>query len=128
MRISPRAEWIVGHQVGLEFTDRCPHKLPMISRCIALLLSLALAGCCASGVGCGTASAPPGPVAWDGLGSVPPENSGDVDNGQIDRKKVRQTARANGRVQPGDRWEQEQASDQAADAKLTRQLKICSNC
>jgi hypothetical protein len=98
----------------------------MISRCIALLLSLALTGCCASGVGC-TAPVPAGPVAWDGLGSVPLENSGSGDNAQIERKKVRQTA-ARSRAQPADQWEQEQVSDQAADAKLTRQLKICSNC
>ncbi len=100
----------------------------MIARFFALLLSLALTGCCASGVGC-TATAPGGAVAWDGLGSVPAENTGSADNAPTERKKVRQpAARASGGTQRGDQWEQEQDSDQAADAKLTRQLKICSNC
>jgi hypothetical protein len=99
----------------------------MISRCIALLLSLALAGCCASGVGCGSAAAPGGAVAWDGLGPVPPENTVSGDNAQTERKKVRQTA-VRSTTQPGDQWEQDQVSDQNADAKLNRQLKICSNC
>jgi hypothetical protein len=99
----------------------------MISRCIALLSSLALAGCCASGVGC-NATAPGGAVAWDGLGSAAVESTGNDDNARTDGKKVRQTAARASRAQPGDQWEQEQVSDQAADAKLTRQLKICSNC
>lgn len=100
----------------------------MIARCIALLLSLVLTSCCASGVGCGTVTAPSGAVAWDGLGSVPVENTGSGDSAPTERKKVRQTAARASRAQPGDQWEQEQVSDQAADAKLTRQLKICSNC
>jgi hypothetical protein len=99
----------------------------MTSRCIALLLSLALAGCCGSGVGCGTPTAPGSGVAWDGLGSMPAENTVSGDNAPTAR--VRPTgARASSKVQPGDQWEQEQGLDQAADAKLTRQLKICSNC
>jgi hypothetical protein len=104
----------------------------MIIRCIALLLSLAVAGCCVSGVGC-TARAPGGGVAWDGLGPVPEENAVSDDTAptgsQSASKRSRQpAARPDGNARTGNQWEQEQASDQAADAKLTRQLKICSNC
>jgi hypothetical protein len=99
----------------------------MTSRCIALLLSLALAGCCGSGVVCGTAAAPGGGVAWDGLGSMPAENAVSADNAPTARARP-MAARASSKAQPGDQWEQEQGLDQAADAKLTRQLKICSNC
>ena len=99
----------------------------MISRCIALLLSLGLAGCCASGVGCGTAAAPVGGVAWDGLGPTPPDSTVGSDNAPVTRAR-RTAARASSKVQSGDQWEQEQDANQAADARLTRQLKICNNC
>jgi hypothetical protein len=99
----------------------------MIFRCIALLLSIALAGCCISGVGC-TAG-----VAWDGLGPVPEENAASDDSAPAgpqpaSKRSQQRAARSDGNVRSGNQWEQEQASDQAADAKLTRQLKICSNC
>jgi hypothetical protein len=100
----------------------------MISRYIALLLSLALAGCCASGVGCGTVAAPTGAVAWDGLGAAPPENAAGGDIAPTERKRVRQTAARATNKPSGDQWEQDQVSDQNADAKLNSQLKICSNC
>jgi len=104
----------------------------MIFRCIALLLSLALAGCCVSGVGC-TARAPVSGVAWDGLGTVPQENAIGDDSApagpqSASKKSRQQAARSDGTVRSGNQWGQEQASDQAADTKLTRQLKICSNC
>jgi hypothetical protein len=51
----------------------------MILRCIALLSSIALAGCCSSGVSC-TASAPSGGFAWDGLG---PEENAASDNSEL---------------------------------------------
>jgi hypothetical protein len=31
-------------------------------------------------------------------------------------------------AQSGDQWEQEQAADREADAKLSSQLKICRGC
>jgi hypothetical protein len=104
----------------------------MVLRCIALLLSLALTGCCASGVGC-AARAPDGGVAWDGLGPVPEENAANNNSAPIGpgsaSKRDRQTSeRAAGNVQSSNQWEQQQASDQNADSKLTRQLKICNNC
>jgi hypothetical protein len=104
----------------------------MISRCIALFLASLLAGCCASGVGC-NAPAAGGPVAWDGMDVPPAENAAadsalrGSDPGK--RKKVRQIAtQADSIPQGGDKNEQEQAADEAADAKLNEQLKICRKC
>jgi hypothetical protein len=130
-RIHPGRSFPRGNQHMLEFSGRCPHRLVMILRSIALLSSLALAGCCVSGVGC--AARAPGGGAWDGLGPVPEENAAS-DNSALTgprsaSKRDRQPSeRAAGNVQSGNQWEQQQASDQNADAKLTRQLKICSNC
>jgi hypothetical protein len=116
----------------LEFLDRCPHRSAMISRCIALLSLLALAGCCASGVGC-TAGAPGGNVAWDGLGATPEENVVSDNNAPAATQPAVRTrrptsARPDSQVSFSNEWQQQQASDQNADAKLSRQLKICSNC
>jgi hypothetical protein len=45
------------------------------------------------------------------------------------RKKLRQTAtQADSNTQGGEKYEQEQAAGEAADAKLNEQLKICRNC
>jgi hypothetical protein len=104
----------------------------MIFRCIALLSLLALAGCCASGVGC-TASAPVTGAAWDGLGPAPEENavSNDIapaSSKSASKRSQQKAAHFDGDAGSGNQWEQEQAADQAADAKLRRQLKICSKC
>lgn len=104
----------------------------MILRCIALLSLLALAGCCASGVGC-TAGAPSGGVAWDGLGATPDENAASDNSAPANppsagRTRRQTSARQDSQVSSGNGWEQQQAADQNADAKLSRQLKICSNC
>jgi hypothetical protein len=103
----------------------------MIFRCIVLVSSLALAGCCASGVGCATSE--PYGVAWDGLGPAPEEQTVSSDSAPArqpssNKRDRQQAARSNSNTPPGNQWEQEQASGAAADAKLTRQLKICSNC
>jgi hypothetical protein len=117
----------------LELALGAPHRCRMISRCIAVLLAVSLAGCCASGVGC-NAPASGAPVAWDGLGSAPAENtigddSATTESAAVEHKKVRRTAsHVDARSQAGDRFEQQQAADQNADAKLNKQLKICSNC
>jgi hypothetical protein len=93
----------------------------MFSRCIVLISSLALAGCCASGVGC-TSGAPSSGVAWDGLGSAPEENAiGDNSASagpQSASKRSRQQPAQDNKVRSGNQWEQDQTSDQAADAKL----------
>lgn len=103
----------------------------MILRCIALLSFLALAGCCASGVGCSAGA--PGGIAWDGLGPSPEENAVGDANAPTSlpsaSKKDRQLSeRAAGNVRSGNQSERQQAYDQDAEAKLNRQLKICSNC
>ena len=109
-----------------------PASRAMIFRCIVLLWLLAVGGCCASGVGC-TTGAPSGGVAWDGLGPAPEENAVSNDiapaSSKSASKRSQQKAEHFGRdAGSGNQWEQEQAADQAADAKLRRQLKICSNC
>jgi hypothetical protein len=105
----------------------------MISRCLALfMMASLLAGCCASGVGC-NAPATGGPVAWDGLG-VPPSENAAADSelrgsNPGKRKKVGQIdTQADSNPQGGDKYQQEQAADEAADAKLNEQLKICRKC
>jgi hypothetical protein len=103
----------------------------MIVKYIAILSLLALAGCCGTGLNC-TAHLPDGSVAWDGLGAAPQENTVPNDTPAsmppANRNKRQRSAQPDSRVRAGNEWEQEQISDQAADAKLTRELKICSNC
>jgi hypothetical protein len=105
----------------------------MTARCIALLLAASLAGCCASGVSC-NAPASTGSVAWDGLGAPPTENAVSTDGAPITSgpgklKKVRKvTAQADSEPQGRNRFEQDQAAEQAADVRLNRQLRICEAC
>jgi hypothetical protein len=114
----------------------------MISKCIAFLaLALLLANCCALGNGCAPAAGAPtaaAPIAWDGLGTAP------TDDTQASEPPVRKPARTkreiivgplgtaaagqNGKMQPKDGWEEEQAADQQDEAKLKRKLMICQNC
>jgi hypothetical protein len=100
----------------------------MIFRCFALSLAVTLSGCCASGVGC-NAPASGGPVAWDGLDPTPPENT-TGDSAGVKRKSDRRTIveHTDTGSQVGDTFERQQAADRNADAKLNKQLKICSNC
>jgi hypothetical protein len=46
------------------------------------------------------------------------------------RKRVRQIATPTDSTPPtgGDKYEEEQAADRAADARLNEQLRICRNC
>jgi len=109
----------------------------MISKCIAFLVAaLMLANCCALGNGCVPAAG--SPVAWDGLGSAP------TDDTQPLELRPKQHARAKGEVilgspdaaaaepnsrgQPKDSWEQQQAVDRADEARLKRKLMICRTC
>src|SRR3954447_18380351 len=103
----------------------------MIFRCIVLLSLVALAGCCASGMGC-AGSAPVSGVAWDGLGPAPEENalSNDIAPARprsASKRSRQQAAHSDGDGGSGDQWDKQQAADQAADAKLRHQLRICSN-
>jgi hypothetical protein len=117
----------------------------MLSRWVGLLfVTIALAGCCMSGSGCYAPVAPGGPVAWDGLGSVPTEDgAGDNKprrtaspkneiivgplNGQVTGQVNRQVAPPGSASQAKD-WDQQQVTDQQADVQLNSQLKICRGC
>jgi hypothetical protein len=102
-------------------------------RCVVLSLSVTLAGCCASGVGC-NAPVVGAPDAWDGLGSARQQNNVGDDStatgiAAVEHKKVRRlAAHAATQSKAGDQFEQQQAADQNADAKLNEQLKICRDC
>jgi hypothetical protein len=110
--------------------------IAMILKCITFLFSAAaLAGCCLSGNGCYTSS-PGTPIAWDGLGSSPTDNETTPKPKRTSRPKkeivvgpLNQTpALADPIPQSHDRWAEDQAADQDADAKLKQQMQICSNC
>ena len=104
----------------------------MISKCIALLVAaFVLANCCITGSGC----APPGsPVAWDGLGPAPAEDTQSTapppDRLRSKRERTAGAAegRQNGKLQPGDNWEQQQAADRDEEMRLKRTLMICRDC
>jgi hypothetical protein len=100
----------------------------MIFRCFVLSLAVTLSGCCAPGLGCNT-PASGDPVAWDGLDPTPPENT-TGDSAGVKRKNVRRTIveHTDTASQVGDTFERQQAVDRDADAKLNKQLKICSSC
>src|SRR6266404_2252681 len=56
------------------FFDCLVVRITMISKCIAFLVAaLMLANCCALGNGCVPAAG--SPVAWDGLGSAPRDDT-----------------------------------------------------
>jgi hypothetical protein len=112
----------------------------MIAKCILFLVAaLALANCCSLGTGC---EPPPGASiagarAWGGLGAAPGDDTGPVEPKPRKQAPKRQIilgpleATANGRSsmpQSQDSWEQQQAADQADEARLKRKLLICSTC
>ena len=109
----------------------------MISKCILFLsAALLLANCCAVEIGC---APPPGAsIAWGGPGAGPADDSDVVEPkrrkpalarhqftpGPLDAAAGGPTAKP----QPKDSWEQEQATDQADEARLKRKLTICRAC
>ncbi len=110
----------------------------MISRSVALLFgAFALAGCCVTGQGCYA------PISTAPFAFEPSAPAGDADL-DVPRKKVARALQSNslpngtaaqrnamaqdGGKQDGDKWEEEQAADRDADAKLSSQLKICRGC
>jgi hypothetical protein len=120
----------------------------MISRVVAMLFgAFALAGCCVSGQGC-YAPISTAPFAFE---PSAPSSDADLD---APRKKVAHklpaqklpvqelpvqelsanglpngtAAQRNAMAQDGAKWEEEQAADRDADAKLSSQLKICRGC
>ncbi len=105
----------------------------MISKCITFLVAgLMLANCCALGIGCAPQSA--APIAWDGLGPAPTDDSQPLEPRPAKPARAKReiivgpvgTAAAG--VQPKDSWEQQQAADQDDEARLKRKLVICRPC
>jgi hypothetical protein len=107
----------------------------MISRGIALLFgAFALAGCCASGQGCYA------PVSSASFQFEPPEPVSRTAEHEELSKRISHKSQIiveplnptveqrNAFAQSGDKWEEEQAADREADAKLSSQLKICRGC
>jgi hypothetical protein len=125
----------------------------MISRVAALLCgAFALAGCCMSGQGCYA------PISTASFAFEPSAPAGDADLDAPKRKLAQKVAQkpavqklpiqdlsANGlpNATPAQRnamaqdggqsgqdgtWEDQQAADREADAKLSSQLKICRGC
>ena len=112
----------------------------MLSKYIALILaSAALAGCCLSPNGC-YAPLPGAPIAWDGLGTAPTET--ETTGATEDRPK--KTARAKKEIIVGpigaasaepkvkltgrEAFLQQEAADRLDEERLTKKLKICSDC
>jgi hypothetical protein len=101
-----------------------------------LFAAVALAGCCMSGNGCDV-PLPGAPVAWDGLGAPP-----DDDTVATERKPKRQPktdaatrlqhdAAAKSDAKPltmRERWAQQEAADRAAEGALAKKLVICRGC
>jgi hypothetical protein len=107
----------------------------MISKCIAFLAAaLLLANCCALGTGC--APAANAPLAWDGLGSAPTVEDQTVEPrpkklAHVNRENVvspLQDATTASVRKPEPSWAQQQAVDEADEARLKRKLIICRNC
>ena len=102
---------------------------------VFVLAATALGGCCASGTGC-PVSLSPDLATSDGLVTMP-EDSPPPSDPAPTTKKARSKPRVttNTAATYGDAksdadraYEAQQAADQAADAELTRRLKICSGC
>ena len=106
----------------------------MISKCIAFLVAaLMLANCCALGNGCVPAAG--SPVAWDGLGAAMTDDTQPLELRSKQHAHAKReipldavAAEPNSKVQPKDSWEQQQAADQADEARLKRKLVICRTC
>lgn len=104
----------------------------MVSKCIAFLATgLLLANCCALGNGCAPQAG--APVAWDGLGTSPTEDTkpAEPSSKQHARAKPPMAGAAtepDSKVQSKGSWDQQQAADQAEEARLKRKLMICSTC
>src|ERR1700736_5986855 len=109
----------------------------MISKCILFLAAAPLlANCSAVEIGC---APPPGAsLAWGGPGAGPADESEVM---EPQRRKYAPAKRQigpgplnaaadgpNAKPQPKDGWEQQQATDEADEARLKRKLTICRAC
>ena len=107
----------------------------MISKCIAFLVA-ALMLCCAVGNGCVLAAG--SPVAWNGPGAAPTDDTQPLEPrpkkptrakreiivGPLDAAAAEPISKA----LPKDGWEQQQAADQADEVRLKRKLVISRTC
>ncbi len=109
----------------------------MISRCIGFLVAaLMLANCCAVGNGCAPESG--APIAWDGLGPAPTDDTHPREPQPKKPKRAKReiivgplnaaAAEPISKVLPKDSWEQQRAADQADEVRLKRKLVICRTC
>jgi hypothetical protein len=109
----------------------------MISKCIAFLVAgLMLANCCALGIGCAPQSG--APVAWDGLGPAPTDETQPLELQPTKPARAKRAiivgpvgaaaAEPNSELQPKGSWEKQQAADQDDEARLKRKLVICRAC
>lgn len=92
-------------------------------------VATALSGCCLSGTSC-YAPVAGSQAAWDGLNEPPRD---ETPKEPSHRKKYTAAAAQPkedviARRQTKEEWEQQEAADRAADARLTKKLKICSGC
>jgi hypothetical protein len=102
---------------------------------VFVLAATALAGCCASGTGC-PVSLPPDLATSDGLVTMPEDSPPPADPSPTTKKvrsKPKMAAETMGtsgdaKSDPDRAYAEQQAAEQAADAELTRHLKICSGC
>lgn len=92
----------------------------------ALLATLALSGCCLSGIGC---DAPQATVRVDSDGLDQPAPEGPPAPSQRVHKRAKSpTESAAASAKTANDWEEEQVRQQADEARLKQKLIICQNC
>jgi hypothetical protein len=71
-------------------------------------------------------------MAWDGLGPAPTDEAPPPEPQPKPHARAKRDVSAldagSSKAQPKDQWEQEQATDQADEARLKRKLVICRAC
>src|SRR5260370_15566026 len=109
----------------------------MIWKCIAFLVAgLMLANCCALGISCAPQSG--APIAWDGLGPAPTDDTQPLEPAPTKPARAKReiivgpvgvaAAEPDRKLQPKSSWEQQQAPDQADEARLTRNIVLSPPC
>jgi hypothetical protein len=105
-----------------------------LSRLIVFVMAaVALAGCCASGTGC-PVTLPPELATSDGRVPVPDDDMqpAEPSMGKSGRSKsaymIDPGMDSRRDTRPKRTFAEQDAADQAADAELTRHLKICTGC
>jgi hypothetical protein len=126
----------LAHHRGFIWLLTIRRDVMILKLIVCLFAAFALAGCCMSGNGC-DAPLPGAPVAWDGLGAPPNE-----DTWATERKPKRQAktdaatrlhhdATATSDANPlstRERWALQEAAERAAEGALAKKLIICRGC